>query len=724
MSSASVRAGKAYVEIGARDKTQKVLKATERRLKNFGSSVTAMGAKVTAAGAAGAVALGGITTVFAGFDRQMANVAAKTGATGDTLEALRSKAKELGATTAFSASQAAEGMGFLAQAGYDADQILSGIPQVLSLAAAGGLELGEAADIASDVGSAFGLTADELGRVSDVIAATATAANTSVGMMGETFKFVAPIAKAAGQSIEETSAAAGILGNSGIKASQAGTDLKNVLVSLSNSANADAFEELGVKIKDADGEMRPMLDVMRDYGAATANMTGPERLSKATALFGKISAKSALILADSSGEVDRLRGVMNDSAGAAQRMAETMQDGVHGSLTSAGSAAEGLMIAMGEGLKPVLVSVLDTGTSLLRWATDFINRNKSVAMIIGGTVAAVTLLGVALVTLGGMATMAGMAIGGVSMAISLVAGILGTVGAPLLIIAGVLAAVTAGVVAMGSAFLYYSGVGSDAVQLLKDGFRGLLSVGKQTLGGITSALMSGNIKDAAKILWAGVRVVFFKGAHHATIAVTNMAVKMHQAMKKVAIWVANTFVGVFIKLASAVEKAKNFDFTGAMASASQMLSGISAQLGIGTDKSFAELGKEAQADLDRLTAKYQSKTQGEGNVSDELTGEMADADRKALEDAVKKFDPAAAKPADITAPAVSAGAADAIDQAAGGSGSSIGGTTSSAAAALIGFSGDNATNRIAKATEKSADALERIDENLQVSDLGAGVTIA
>ncbi|WP_413431407.1 hypothetical protein [Crateriforma spongiae] len=610
MSTASVRAGKAFVEISARDKTQKVMKDLERRLKGFGGSIASMGSKMAAAGAAGAAALF-VPSIKAASD----------------LEETMNKFNTV---------------------------------------------FGDSAGEMKKWGDAY---AKEVGRSKEQVAS----------FLAGTQDLLKPM---------------GFAGDEAGQMSQQISKLAVDLASFNNMADADTLRDLHAALTGS-GE------VMKKYGVIVSEAAVKQELlntgfdPKAATETQKATARLAIIMR---GTTDAQGDAIKSSGSFANQMKRLQAISID------------LGAAIGKAVLPTITWVVSKLGDAGRVVADFVAKNQKIVKVAGAAVFALTGLGTGLVTLGGIATMAGIAIGGVSTAITLIGGIISS---PLLIVGGILAGVTAGVVALGAAFIYYSGVGGDAIQLVKDGFKGLLSVGKQTLGGITSALMSGNIKDAAKILWAGVRVVFFKGAHHATIAVTNMAVKMREAMKKVAIWIANTFLDVFVKLATAIEKAKNFDFTGAMASASQMLSGISAQLGIGTDKSFAELGKEAQADLDRLTAKYQTEKQ-----DDDASDDLADADRKALEDAVKKFDPAAAKPADITAPAVSAGAADAIDQAAGGSGSSIGGTTSSAAAALIGFSGDKVGERLVSLTEESISTLQSIDQNIRVSDIGAGVTIA
>lgn len=417
-----------HIDLGARNRASVVFRKVGRDAIKLGAKLQAVSLSVKASvvgmtGALGGmaaafagpqvailgsvVAVGSAVTAFARFDKSIAAVGAISGATGDDLESLRTRAKELGSTTTFSASQAAEGMKLLGQAGFDTQEILAGIGPTLSLAAAGGIELGLAADIASDVGSAFGLTADEIGRVADVLAVTATSANTNVEMMGETFKLAAPLAKAAGQSLEEMSAAAGLLGNSGIKATVAGTDLKNILTALAKDKAQDAFKQMGIAVTDLGGNIRPMLDLMEEFGQKTSNMQGADRLKLFADLFGR-SAKSAIVLADvGGGAIDELRGKMANAGGAAKKMASVMQDNLAGVGTKVLSAMEGLAISLVEGMTEPLTEIGDMIAKSLRDGTKFFSENKQLISDFGSNIVTVFKIALPVVTTlsGAMVTM-------------------------------------------------------------------------------------------------------------------------------------------------------------------------------------------------------------------------------------------------------------------------------------------------------------------------------
>jgi len=321
------------------------------------------------AAAVGAAALGtGLTRAVrtaADFQSGMLKVKAISGANAEQFQQLTSKAKELGRTTQFSARQASDAMGFLAMAGYDTNQILSATPQMMNLAAAGGLELGEAADIASNILGGMGLKIEDTAMVTDVLAKSASSGNTNISQMGEAFKYVAPTAAQAGASIQDMGGAIALLGNSGVQASVAGTGLRSVLLNLSgaNKEASKAMARLNVQNKDAAGNMRPLADILGDVQKAMdrANMGTGERLELQKQLFGKTAVATGAILQEASanGELAKMVAKVTDSKGAAGEMAKTMNSGFEGSMKRLSSAAEGLAIAFGTPLLGPLASVAE-----------------------------------------------------------------------------------------------------------------------------------------------------------------------------------------------------------------------------------------------------------------------------------------------------------------------------------------------------------------------------
>ena len=311
-------------------------------------------AKITKAASA-ALSAGAIVGAFkdvaktgAQFSATMSQVGAISGATGADFDALTEKAKEMGAATVFSASQASEAMTYMAMAGWKTADMLDGIEGIMNLAAASGESLAATSDIVTDALTAFGLTAADSGHFADVLAAASSNANTNVGMMGETFKYVAPMAGSLGYSIEDMSVAIGLMANSGIKASMAGTSLNAILTRLAtNTSDArTTVEELGVKFYDAEGNARNFGSVMEELREATKNMNAEQKSNLAYTVAGTEASKGFLtILNASTADYDKLTEAIRNADGAAKDMAETMVDNLQGDITLAQSALEGLKLA-------------------------------------------------------------------------------------------------------------------------------------------------------------------------------------------------------------------------------------------------------------------------------------------------------------------------------------------------------------------------------------------
>lgn len=519
MSANAAKAGEAFVEVSLRSKisagakrVQKDLRAVATSLRTTGGGLQAAGATVAAPLIAGLV---GVGTVFGQFSHKMSEVSAITGATGENFDKLNAKAKELGSSTQFSASEAAEAMKFLGMAGYNTEQILAGIGPTLQLAAAGGLELAMAADIASDVSSAFGLAADDIGLVADVLAKTATSSNTSVEMMGEAFRYAAPLAAAAGQSIEETSAALGTLANSGIKATVAGTDVAGILKSMGDQA--DKLDALGIAIADAEGNARSITDVMRDFGAATQSMTQVERLQAANDIFGRY-AKSALVLSSNIPALVDLKAKLDAAEGSAGEMAKIMQNDLWGSFKSLTSAAEGLIIAIGGGADGMMRSIMDTLSSALRATTQFLEANKGVATAIAAVAIAAAGAGVAVFALGTGLVFAGAVAAAISALMTPVAGIVA------LVTAAVIASAAQWAVLAG-VFLYVldqAGLLMPIFSFLQAKLVEVLGTVKEAFGGITDALSAGEYMLAAQILMQGLKIIFMQGINALYQAFANL----------------------------------------------------------------------------------------------------------------------------------------------------------------------------------------------------------
>lgn len=327
---------------------------------------------MAAAAVATTAALAGIgiasLKVAGDFQQSMNKVKAVSGATGKEFQALEDMAKELGSTTQFSASQAAEAMGFLAMAGFDTKEIMQALPGTLDLAAAGAIGLGEAADIASNILSGYGMETKEIGRLNDVLAKTFTSTNVDMMMLGESFKYVAPVAAAAGLQFEEVSAAIGMLGNAGIQGSEAGTALRgSIAMLLKPSGEAEkAMKKLGFSATDSAGELRPLNEIigqLEKSGASTADMM---------AIFG-VEAGPAMMALVSQGSksLKTLTKDLEESGGTAGKIAKTQQEGLNGAITGLKSAWEGLLLAIADsGILDAAEKLVDRFTDVIRTISE------------------------------------------------------------------------------------------------------------------------------------------------------------------------------------------------------------------------------------------------------------------------------------------------------------------------------------------------------------------
>ena len=334
-------------------------------------------------------------TTTANFESAMSKVSAISGATGTDLEDLSDKAKEMGANTKFSASEAAEAFQYMAMAGWKTEDMLSGIEGVLNLAAASGEDLPTTSDIVTDALTSFGLTAADTARFSNVLAAASSNANTNVSMMGETFKYAAPIAGALGYSIEDTAEAIGLMANSGIKGSQAGTTLRNIMTKLSGEIEicGEQLGEFTVQTTNSDGSMRDFNDILADCRTAFAQLSESEQASAASSLVGQEAMSGFLALMNAAPQdIEKLRGAIdsaNDGMGAAAEMAGTMQDNLTGQLTILKSTLEGLAISFGELMLPVIKDVVSGLQNLLTWINNLDESQKKTIITIAIVVAAV-----------------------------------------------------------------------------------------------------------------------------------------------------------------------------------------------------------------------------------------------------------------------------------------------------------------------------------------------
>lgn len=376
------------------------------------SAFTSVGSKLTSVGTTMSL---GITTplVAAGtaivkttstFDSSMSKVSAISGATGDDLQTLRDKAKEMGASTKFSASEAADAFTYMAMAGWKTEAMLDGIDGIMSLAAADGLDLATTSDIVTDALTAFGLSAADSSHFADVLAKASSSANTNVSLLGESFKYAAPVAGALGYTAEDTAVALGLMANAGIKGSQGGTALRASLSRLIKPTDevAVAMEAYGISMTEADGSMKPLSGLMDTLREKLGGLSEAEQAQAAAVLFGQEAMSGMLaIINTSSDDYDNLVASINNAEGAASSMADTMINNVGGQFTILKSELEGLMVSFGEAIVPYVTKAIGKISELIEKFQALSPAQKDIIVKIAAVAA---VIGPVLVVVGKLAT--------------------------------------------------------------------------------------------------------------------------------------------------------------------------------------------------------------------------------------------------------------------------------------------------------------------------------
>lgn len=388
----ALKVGELYASFGIdASELDKALSGIEQKCSNLASSMTKTGAVMSAAITAPLVKVGKeIYEAGTSFYSQMSRVEAISGANATQMEALTAKAIEMGSTTSFTATEAGKALEYMAMAGWKSDEMLAGLAPIMDLAAASGEELAATSDIVTDALTAFGLTANDAAMFSDVLAAAATNSNTNVGMMGETFKYLAPVAGALGYTIQDTAVAIGLMANSGIKGSQAGTALRNVLTNMAKPTDTvqAAMDKLGVSLTDASGSVIPLNQVLTTLRGSFSQLSEAEKTQYATMLAGEYGMSGLLAIVNATDEeFQSLTDSINDAEGATSRMAATILDNAQGDVTIFKSAIEGLEITLWGLVDGPFRSIVQTAT---KWVDSFraMDSATQVAVLKVGALAA------------------------------------------------------------------------------------------------------------------------------------------------------------------------------------------------------------------------------------------------------------------------------------------------------------------------------------------------
>lgn len=479
--------------------------ATGEKLQTVGNKISSVGQKL--------LPVTGVVTglgTAADFDSAMSRVAAVSGATGLDFDSLRDKAREMGAKTKFSATEAADAMNYMAMAGWKTEDMLSGIEGVMYLAAASGEDLATTSDIVTDALTAFGLTAADSGHFADVLAAASSNANTNVSMMGETFKYCAPVAGALGFSVEDTAEAIGLMGNAGIKASQAGTSMRSIMTNLTGDVKLSgaAIGDVTIATTNADGSMRSLSAILADCRVAFSGMTEAEKANNAETLVGKNAMSGFLALMNAAPEdIEKVSGAVNNCKDAAKNMADTMQDNLEGQLTILKSQLQELAISFGDLLMPAVRSIVPGLQGMVDVLNAMSDGVKRVIMIVALLAAALgpvlIIIGKTLSAIGTIMTWAPKLAG----AISAVKGAFAALSATMM--ANPIAIVIAAIAALVVVFIYLWNTNEEFRQFWIRLWNEIKKVAVQVWTAVSQFLVSAwnGIRNTAVAVWNGIRTV-------------------------------------------------------------------------------------------------------------------------------------------------------------------------------------------------------------------------
>ncbi len=509
------------------------ISATGEKLKTVGDNISSAGQKLLPV-TAGVTALGtAAVSTAANFEASMSQVQATMGITKDamstvngesvnTMDTLSALAKKMGSETAFSASECAEALNYLALAGYDTQQMCDTLPTVLNLAAAGGIDLASASDMVTDAMSALGMGVDEAGTMVDQMAKTASTTNTSVAQLGEGILTIGATAKTVKGGTAELNTALGILANNGIKGAEGGTHLRNVILSLQNPTDkaAACMERLGLDVYDSEGNMRSLNDILGDLNTSMDGMTAAEKSNIIGQIFNKTDLSSVnALLANTGSTWDDLQQSIIDSGGAAQQMADTQLDNLQGQITILKSALEGLAISFGELLLPAIKMIVGWVQQFVDWLNGMDEGTKKVITTVALLAAA---LGPVLIVIGKVVS----AVGTIMTIVPKVAGVINTVKTAFAalnttMLANPIFLIIAAITALVAAFIYLWNTNEDFRQFwinlwenvkevaiaVWEAIKNFFSAAWEAISSTAQAVWNG-IKDFFSGLWEGIKAIF------------------------------------------------------------------------------------------------------------------------------------------------------------------------------------------------------------------------
>lgn len=521
-----VRGGQVFVEIGADSKKFfAALASVQKGIGKIGSSMRNLGSRMAAIGAGIGLPVGLAVRQFAAFDDAIRATAAVSQASGAELQRLNDKARELGATTSFTAIEVANLMTELGRAGFKPDEINAMTGAVLDLARATGTDAALSAGIMAATLRQFGLGAGEATRAADVLTKAANSTFNTVESLGESLKYAGPVAKSLGMSLEDTVAILGVLGNVGIQGSEAGTALRRL--SVISSASGKKLQELfNVTNTDAAGNLKPLVQILDEINTATANMPVAERTKRMAEAFGLLGITSANVLSSTAGGVTALARDLQNAEGTAAKAAKEMDAGLGGAMRIALSAIEGTALAIGDALAPSLISLVRTIEGVSTGLTTFVKANQEMILQAAKGVAIFTGVGVALIGVGASLQIVSTALGGFGAAFGAVTTMAALFLNPIgLLIVGLVALAAFGPKVAASMQGMFGGVGEIVAgvgALIGEAFQGAVSnaitilgdlanTASVTFSGIYAAIAESDLSGAMDVLWAGLYAGWLRG---------------------------------------------------------------------------------------------------------------------------------------------------------------------------------------------------------------------
>ena len=447
----------------------------------------------------------------ADFDSEMSKVSAISGATGTDLDKLRGKAREMGAKTKFSASEAAQGMQYMAMAGWKTQDMMDGLEGIMNLAAASGEDLASTSDIVTDALTAFGLSAKDSSHFSDILAAASSNANTNVSMMGETFKYAAPVLGSLGYTAEDAALAIGLMANAGIKSSQAGTSLRGAITNLAKPTDtvAAAMDKYGISLTDSSGKMLSLRELMEQLRQKLGGLSEAEQAQAAAALFGKNAMSGMLaIINGSDKDFEKLAGAIDNCDGSSEKMANTMNDNLQGQITILMSQLQELAISFGEILMPKIRDIVTHIQNFVDKLNAMDEGQKETILRIGMFVAALAPM---LMGLGKVITFSAdvsRALGTLSAGLVKAGGFsgvftkaLGLITSPATIVVGAIAAITAVIIHLWNTNEDFRNTITAIWQKIKDAFTTFAAGISERLSAL--GITFSDVTSAIKTIWDG-----------------------------------------------------------------------------------------------------------------------------------------------------------------------------------------------------------------------------